>query len=184
MTKTPNGPIEILCDEIGVRFHPRLESPEMLVAFVSVMVGHISHMRYIQTHVGRMGGEKPSPESEEVLTRVEAMLASNDPDGLIQKAAEIHSYIHQVAPDDVEPCDHLIDMLSSCVSAIRFGLEKPCQSRHAAEAASHVWRHQYGIRLFDSFTSGWQEEWARAQFHEAMISMLPLVEALPAKEGQ
>jgi hypothetical protein len=171
--KEEKGPIEILCKEIGFVFHKKMESPEMLAAFVSVLVERISSIRATQVQIARMGGEPPSAGSEEVLRLVTEMLASNDVDGLARKAAETHDVIHRIVPDDAYPCDHLIDMLSSCVSAIRFGLEKPCRSRHAAEAASHVWRHVYGVRLFDSFTSSWGKEWARAQFQAAMAMRLP-----------
>lgn len=167
------GPIEILCKEIGLQFDKRLESPEMLVAFVSVLVGHVAEMRHIRGVLADAlvsGG--PSTDSERVLKRVQHMLTASEPPLLIKRAESIHRLIHQVAPDDAETCDHLIDMLSSCVSAIRFGLEKPCQSRHAAEAANHIWRHVYRVGRFDGFTSGWQKEWARAQFHDAMISQI------------
>ncbi|WP_088256985.1 hypothetical protein [Fimbriiglobus ruber] len=176
------GPIEILCKEIGFRFDKRLETVEMLVAFVSVLVSQVAQMRHIREQIaGVLVDGGPSADSGRVLKRVEHMLTTTKPALLIRRAESIHRLIHQVAPDDAYPCDHLIDMLSSCVSAIRFGLEKPCHSRHAAEAASHIWKHVYGIRQFDSFTSGWEKEWARAQFHDAMISQLqPLRELKPS----
>lgn len=73
-------------------------------------------------------------------------------------------------PDD-GPCDHLLDMLSSCASAIRFGLEKPCTSRYAAAAANHIWSHLYGVHLFDQFTDEWQKDWARAQLQAAITGL-------------
>ena len=170
--ETVKGPIEILCKEIGFRFDRRLETAEMLVAFVSTLVEHVGQMRWIKQQCTSMGGAAPSTDSEEVLKRVRQMLSTNDHESLIPKAAEIHEHIHRVAPDDMEPADHLIDMLSSCVSAIRFGLEKPCHSRHAAEAAQHVWKQLYGIRLFDSFTPNWEKEWIRAQFQAAIVARL------------
>lgn len=167
------GPIEILCKEIGFRFDKRLESPEMLVAFVKVLVGHVAQMRHIREQLaGVLVDGGPSADSGKVLKRVEYMLTTAKPALLIKRAESIHRLVQQVAPDDAYPCDHLIGMLSSCVSAIRFGLENPCNSRHAADAANHIWKHVYGIRLFDGFTSGWCKEWARAQFHDAMISQL------------
>lgn len=170
--KSQKGPIEILCKEIGFRFDRKLETTEMLVAFVSVLISQIAGMRSLSVQIASMTGVTPSEESGEVLGRVEKMLASNDHEGLIPKAAEIHDFIHTVAPDDAVPCDHLIDMLSSCVSAIRFGLERPCHSRHAADAAQHIWKRLYGIRLFDSFTPNWEKEWARAQLQDAIIARL------------
>lgn len=117
----------------------------------------------------------PSSDSAEVLRRIQELFllggVAQTSQTLIDGAAEVHSFIHDVAPEDAYPCDHLIDMLSSCVSAVRFGLEKPCHSRHAAEAANHVWKHKYGVRLFDSFTSAWETDWARAMLQEAITRL-------------
>ncbi len=99
------------------------------------------------------------------------MLTLTDHDAMICRAAEAHAFIREVAPEDAYPCDHLIDMLSSCVSAIRFGLEKPCHSRHAAKAANHIWKHKYGVKLFDNFTPAWQKDWSRAMLQEAILSL-------------
>ncbi|MEO8663491.1 MAG: hypothetical protein ABI693_33860 [Bryobacteraceae bacterium] len=91
------GPIEILCKEIGFRFDKGLETPEMLMAFVSVLVAHIAEMRWLKQECVSMGAIAPSADSEEVLKRVLQMLAANDQEGLKSKAAEIHDYIHRVA---------------------------------------------------------------------------------------
>ena len=48
-------------------------------------------------------------------------------------------------------------------------MEKPCHSRHAAEAASHIWRLKYGVGLHDSLTPSWEHEWARVMFQRAML---------------
>lgn len=167
------GPIEILCKEIGFRFDKRMESVEMLVAFVGELVSHISSMRSINEQLKDvLVGGGPSKDSERVLTRVTHMLTTNRPDLLKKRAESIHRLIDQVAPEDDYPCDHIIDMLSSCVSAIRFGLEMPCHSRHAASAAQHVWKHLYGVSLFDGFTPAWEKEWARAQLQNAIIARI------------
>lgn len=165
------GPIEILCKEIGYPFDGRLERPEILVAFVGVLVSHIADMRGLRSVLAeKIKTPSPSDESGEVLRRVEEMLASNDVDGLIPKAADVHDFIHSVEGHEDGPCDHLIDMLSSCVSAIRFGLEKPCRSRHAAEAANHVWGRLYGVQMFDEHTARWEDDWARIQFQTALAA--------------
>lgn len=65
-------------------------------------------------------------------------------------------------------------------SAIRFGLETPCRSRHAAHAAQHVWQQIYGISLFDSHTPGWQREWARSKMIAALTALVAAI--LRAKE--
>ena len=166
------GPIERLCAEIGFRFDERLETPAMLIAFVAELVEKIGEMRWTAAKLADFGAPPPSEESEIILLSVQKML-SGDIDTIVQKAAEIHDAIHIVNPDEGE-CDHLIDMLSSCVSAIRFGLEKPCASRHAAEAANHVWSKLYGVTLFDRHTSEWQNSWARSKFEQALIGLMSL----------
>lgn len=173
-TDRERGPVEILCEEIGFQYSKDLERTDLFVAFVRVLVGHVERQRWLAEQIAPFSTNKngPSPESAEALRLVREMLASNDPDSLIEKAAACHNYIHTVAPDDMYPCDHIIDQLSSCVSAIRFGLEKPCRSRHAAEAASHVWKCTYGITLFDEHSGAWEDEWACHQMQRAILSKL------------
>lgn len=166
--KRPQGPVEILCKEIGYPFDKRLEKPDVLVAFVRVLVSHVAQMRALQEQIKDVTGKAPSAGSAEVLARTLDMLAANDPETLIPKAAAVHELSDELNPDEAYPTDHLIDMLSSCASAIRFGLEVPCHSRHAAEAANHVWKRLYGVSLFDSFTPAWEKDWACAQFRAAV----------------
>jgi hypothetical protein len=116
-----------------------------------------------------MTGQPPSESSGVVLDRVRAML---DCPSLVERdrlCHELHMFIDEVNPDDAYPTDHLIDMLNSCVSAARFGLEIPCHSRHAASAAGHVWEQRYGITCQDGHTSRWKKDWARAKFQDALV---------------
>jgi len=169
MSDAEKGPIETLCKEIEFRFNPILERDELLVAFVSELVSELGEMRGLQAMLASCAGSKPpSGASAEVLAKTRAMLFLPYGGEMMEKAREVHNFIDGVVSDDDYPCDHLIDMLSSCVSAIRFGLEKPCRSRHAAEAAQHVWKHVYGVQRFDRFTSNWQHDWARAQLTSAI----------------
>ena len=168
MSEREKGPIEILCKEIGFRFERDMEREDILVSFVGVLIDHVADMRESARSIAailRTEDGKPSKESGDVLAAARAMVSAMDK---IAAAAAVHDLTHQ--PDD-GPCDHLIDMLSSCASAIRFGLEKPCKSRHTASAADHIWKHQYGIRLFDSFTSNWRNDWARAQLQIAILRL-------------
>lgn len=178
MTQTPDapdavrtmGPVAILCKEIGYHFDERLESEIIFLGFVAVLVSHVSHMRQMATRLTKVTGKIPSLDSAEVLLRVERLLSARTPQ-IVEQAAEIHNFIDEVAPDDMYPCDPLIDMLSSCVSAVRFGLTPPCNSRHAAEAASHVWQRLYGVSCMDSLTPNWEKDWARAQMQEAILRL-------------
>lgn len=162
------GPVEILCKEIGFRYHVGMETPAMLRAFVCMLVSDVDQSRRLSRFMVRHGGKAPSEESDETFNRVHMMLGQTEPEGLIRMAAEAHDYIHTVYSDE-GPCDHLIDMLSSCVSAIRFGLEKPCHSRHAASAAHHIWRLRYGVTLEDSLTSQWSNDYARSVLERALL---------------
>jgi hypothetical protein len=165
------GPIEILCKEIGFSFDKRIETADMLVAFVAELVGHIAQRHEIAKRIADMCATKPSELADEGLRLARHMLEAKDRETLVQRAAELHEYSHRVNPDE-GPCDHYIDMLSSCASAIRFGLEVPCRSRHAAAAAGHVWDKTYGIQQFDEFTSNWKNDWARAQLEQAIIGRI------------
>lgn len=175
------GPIRILCDEIGFPFDRRLERRDLLVAFVAELVSEVRGRRDIGVHVAALTGHTPSDSSATVLGLAEAMVLETTPDALKRAAEAVHDASHELNPDDAYPTDHLIDMLSSCASAIRFGLESPCRSRHAAEAANHVFRHVYGVSRFDSHTADWSKGWARTLLSSAILSLLvPSGAPLPA----
>ncbi len=168
------GPVEILCREIGYHFDRRMETVPIFVSFVAVLVTQVADIRGMNVQISDLCKDdagRPSDNSGEILRRVREMLADGDRDGMIQDAAKVRGFIREALSEGTYPTDHLIDMLSSCVSAIRFGLEKPCRSRHAAEAANHIWKHRYGVRLFDSFTPAWQKDWTRAQLREAIFRL-------------
>lgn len=170
MNKRMPGPIEILCKEIGTPFSGKFESEFVLIAFVGVLVGEIEEMISGAAHVQHLtGGRVPSEirKAREAVTCVKAVLMAQTKEELINAATKAH---RTVSVHDEGPCNHYIDMLSSCVSAIRFGLEEPCHSRHAAEAANHIWKRRYGLTLFDSHSSAWSKQWASAKFLEALAS--------------
>lgn len=171
--KKEKGAVQILCEEIGFRFDLSMERDDIFVAFVRVLVDEIERMRELKVALVKMGCKAPSDDSKTVLALVRTMLNETDRNKLVAAVAAAHDLIHEVAPDDMYPCDHLIDMLSSCVSAIRFGLESPCHSRHAASAAQHVWKKLYGISREDKYTSNWENDWARAKLQEAILSLVP-----------
>jgi hypothetical protein len=171
MKEREKGPIEILCKEIGFRFDRHLEQPSIFIAFVGVLIDRIAEMREMQVAIGGITGSHPSEQSGVVLQAAREIFEVS-PTEMTERAAALHGYIDLVAPeDDPAPCDHLIDMVNSCVSAIRFGLETPCRSRHAAEACGHIWRHLYGVTLEDDFTPNWKKDWARAQLQQAITSL-------------
>lgn len=164
------GPVETLCKEIDFHFHRDMESPRILVAFVARLVAEIASERGLADAISHVTGKPPSEKSAEALRLARDMVAASDPGELIGRAALVHDFDHANNPEG-GPCDHLIDMLSSCASAIRFGLEVPCRSRHAAAAANHIWRILYGIKRQDSITPHWSKHWARIQLQNAISDL-------------
>lgn len=167
------GPIELLCDEIGFRFRHSLETVQTLRAFTLVLVDEIRGMRHIAESVSQITGQSPSGDSAVAIAKAAAMLTHTSRDQLISAAALVHGYCDEANPEGKYPTDHYIDMVSSCASILRFGLEVPCHSRHAASAASHIWRRKYGVTLHDRHTSNWEHDWARSIFEQALILQIP-----------
>lgn len=172
VTTREKGPVEILCKEIGTHFRRDMENPILFVAFVRVLVSNIAEMYETQDTLAPYTNRPPTDVSRDLLRDVRHMISLDAPaDTLIDRAAGLHSKMEECGVSEMDPADHISDMLNSCVSAIRFGLETPCKSRHAAEAAQHVWKQRYGISLFDEFTSDWRREWSRAQMQKALLSL-------------
>lgn len=167
------GPMEILCQEIDFHFDIRMETTAMLVAFVKVLVSQVDEDRHMQRHLAHLTGKPPTEATDEAFNLTHLMLGQTEPEGLKKHAAEVHAFCDHANPEDAYPTNHMIDMLSSCASAIRFALEIPCHSRHAAAAANHIWKHRYGVRLFDQYTSAWQHDWTRQMLHRAMLLQIP-----------
>jgi len=120
MSDAEKGPIETLCKEIEFRFNPILERDELLVAFVSELVSELGEMRGLQAMLASCAGSKPpSGASAELLAKTHALLSLPPSPEMIEEACAVHNFIDRVVSDDDYPCDHLIDMLSSCVSADR-----------------------------------------------------------------
>lgn len=165
------GPVQLLCEEIRFPFDKRMERVDILVAFVAELVAVVRHSRELAQAIVKATGSPPSEGSGEVLELCDAMLAAEGEAAIIEAAASVHEACWRLNPEEAYPTDHLIDMLSSCAGALRFGLEQPCRSRHAADAANHVWKRTYGINLFDRYTPEWSKLWARSKLQEAILSL-------------
>lgn len=175
------GPVEILCREIEFPFAAGMENPRIIVAFTRKLVLVIADMRFQDDALKDVlvrGG--PSAGSGELLDKVLDMINGGDIAAMVEQCAGLHYLAHQLNPEEAYPTDHLIDMLSSCISAIRFGCDtsKFGGSRHAASAAQHVWSQHYGVTLFDGHTPRWEKDWARHILTEALVTM-----ALPVTKG-
>lgn len=180
MEEREKGPVEILCKEIGFRFDRRMETVPIFTEFVRVLVDAIEHDLHVDESIAALpigrdvNGEPIVPtdkKSRQVLEVMRSTLRAAHPIDMIERAAKTHDLAHELNPEESYPTNHTIDMLSSCASAIRFGLEKPCHSRHAAEAAGHIWRRLYGIRLEDSISPDWKKGWACIQLQEAILRL-------------
>lgn len=175
--KRERGPVELLCQEIGFPWDRRLEREDVFVAFVRELVEAVAHRVDMAGRLSPFTGTAPSPETLRAVDLGRSMTALDlglSRAARMSVASALHDLSHEVNPDDPRHgCNHDVDMLSLCASAIRFGLETPCRSRHAAAAAQHVWKHVYGVTLFDSQTPAWEKEWARGRLSAAIISLLP-----------
>lgn len=165
------GPVEILCEEIGHPYDASLARVDVFVAFVEVLVAEISDMIAWRSVISRGFKEDGfnTLEAMKPLKAVQSLVKDSytlNADEREERCAELHNGICD-QPDD-GPCNRFIEMLSSCVSALRFGLEIPCRSRHAAEASNHIWKHKYGVTLFDEHTTRWQNDWAVSKFKQAL----------------
>jgi len=103
------------------------------------------------------------------IDKLKQVLAADDPATLVAGAGAVHDLIHAFQWQG-NWASHVFDIVGSLASALRFGLDERDEfgSRHAAEAANHLWRHEYGVSKFDEFTGDWQKSWACAQFDEGM----------------
>lgn len=170
------GPVEILCKEISYPYDLSLERTDIFVAFVEALVDEVSDMIAWRSAIyGEQANHQwNTSDAAEALVAVKELVKESyrsSAETRATKCADLHNDIlHE--PDD-GPCNRFIGMLSSCVSAVRFGLEIPCRSRHAAEAASHIWKYRYGVTLFDRHTTKWEHDWARHKLHQAIMSLLP-----------
>lgn len=176
------GSVETLCHEIEFPFTPGMENTRILIAFTKRLVLEVAQMRYQAEAIkGVLRREGPSVGSGELMDKVLDTLNGPDVSVMVDQCEGLHELARELNPEDAYPTDHLVDMLASCISAIRFGCEPKrwgVGSCHAAAAGQHVWKQRYGVRLFDQHTQRWEKDWMRRLLTEALVSM-----ALPATMG-
>ena len=107
MSEREQGPVEILCREIGVCFHRHMEADNIFIEFVAVLVSQVADIRGSQVRISEIPGivrashPSPSEDSAEVLRRVHDLLSlcslACDPQTSIDGATEVHNFIHEVA---------------------------------------------------------------------------------------
>jgi len=167
--KRQRGVIEMLCAEIGEPFDRRLERPEMLLEFVRELVAEVADMMAITAAIAHVTGRTVSETAGAALAVAELMVTAPTPQEAMRLSEQVHDVCHAVS-DDAAPADRPVEMLSACASAVRFGLEVPCRSRHAADAAQQIWANKYGVTLSDDQSPGWQKQWARRIFRRALAT--------------
>ncbi|MFA9204868.1 MAG: hypothetical protein ACEQSH_00270 [Bacteroidia bacterium] len=168
MVERQRGAVEMLCAEIGEPFNMDLERPEMLLAFVRELVREISHMMELGAAISHVTGRNVSQDATAALAVAIEMVATQEVRQAIGRAVAIHNISHAAAED---VADRPLEMLSACASAVRFGLESPRCSRHAAAAAQQIWANKYGVSLFDRQTPNWERDWARGVFRDALAAV-------------
>lgn len=84
------GPVEILCNEIGFPFEAAMENERLFVEFVRKIVDEVAGMREIGERLsGAVGGAGPSEDSATVLQATRSMLAAPRHE-MVAAAAEVH----------------------------------------------------------------------------------------------
>lgn len=156
------GAIEGLCNEIGFRFLSGMEHKSILLSFVSVLVDEIrDQVEMLESLPFRA----VSPQSKVLMDAVRFTL-------VYPTENNINWCREEAYPTNDENCEDLICLqLDSCVSAIEFGLEDPCHSRHTAEAAFEIWKVKYTPRIQDRNTTKWAREWACDKMAEALLKL-------------
>ena len=147
------GPVEILCDEIGAVFHPAMETIPVFLSFITVLVAEIENDEIMNA---KIRGSQVEEKVQQAFVDMDELLSATDYNQIMYLADQF--YIH-------ESPSHL---LRQCAVAVKFGLERPCKSRHAADVAKQICRHMYGYNLHDIMINGFENQWARNKFYESL----------------
>ena len=148
-----SGPVEILCNEIGAVFNQNMETIPVFLSFMTVLVAEIEEDEIIRA---KILGKSVSEKIQQAFVDMDELLSATDHDQIMYLADQY--CIH-------ESPSHL---LRQCAIAIKFGLELPCKSRHAADAAKHICRHRYKYSLHDIMINEFENRWVRDKFYDAL----------------
>lgn len=162
------GPIEILAREIGADYTAAMERPAVLFAYLRQLLGHIEW----DADIGKRCGSAISEHFPRLLERTyELCDGALSVDESIVEAKIIDDLIREVDDDDGWPTDRHLSLLDGILCAVRFGLETPCRSRWPAEAGNELFKHRYGLTLFDRYTNRWSKEWLQDRFADALRAL-------------
>lgn len=147
------GPVEILCDEIGAVFNPSMETIPVFLSFMTVLVAEIEHDEIMNA---KIRGSQVEEKLQQAFVDMDELLSATDYNQIMYLADQF--CIHD-APSN---------LLRQVAVAIKFGLERPCKSRHAADAAKHICRHLYGYSMHDAMINEFENQWARNKFYDSL----------------
>ena len=147
------GRVEILCDEIGAVFNPNMETIPVFLSFITVLVAEIEHDEIMKAKVR---GSQVEEKLQQAFIDMSELLSTKDYYKIMYLADQF--YIH-------ESPGHL---LRQCAVAVKFGLERPCKSRHAADVAKQICRYLYGYSVHDIMISEFENQWARNKFYDSL----------------
>ena len=148
-----NGPVEILCNEIGAVFNSNMETIPVFMAFISVLVAEIEHDEVMNA---KIRGSSVDKKTQQAFVDIDEILSATEREQILYLADQFH--IH-------EQPKHL---LHDCAIAIKFGLEVPCKSRHAADAAKRICRYLYGYKMHDPAICDFENQWVRNKFYDSL----------------
>lgn len=147
------GPVEILCDEIGAVFNANMETIPVFLSFITVLVAEIEHDEIM---TAKIRGSKVDEKLQQAFVDMDELLSATEYKQIMYLADQF--CIH-------ESPKHL---LRDCAIAVKFGLEAPCKSRHAADAAKRICRHLYGYSMHDTMISDLENQWVRNKFYDSL----------------
>ena len=149
------GPVEILCNEIGAVFNSNMETIPVFMSFMTALVAEIEHDEIMNA---KIRGSRVDEKLQQAFVDMDELLSGTEHGQILYLADQF--CIH-------ESPKHL---LRECAVAIKFGLEVPCKSRHAADVAKHICRHLYGYSLHDTMISEFENQWVRNKFYDSLGS--------------
>lgn len=147
------GPVEILCNEIGAVFNSNMETIPVFLSFIAVLVAEIEEEEIISA---KIHGHQIEEKLQQAFIDMDEILSATEQEQILYLADQF--YIH-------EPPSHL---LRDCAITIKSGLEVPCNSRHAADAAKHICRHIYEYKMHDIMINEFENNWCRNKFYDSL----------------
>jgi len=130
-----------------------METIPVFLSFITVLVAEIENDEIMNA---KIRGSQVEEKVQQAFVDMDELLSATDYNQIMYLADQF--WIHE-APS------HL---LRQCAGAVKFGLERPCKSRHAADTANNICRHLYGYSMHDTMIKEFENKWARNKFYESL----------------